>query len=69
MSCALLELLRRLDGRYRSEHLLELRCGLQMWQKYQEMIALVDQTIAAQLRSMRKQMTLPRRRGRKPHDP
>jgi transposase len=64
-----------LDGRYRPEHLLELRCCLGMWEKYQEMITAVDDRIAAQLRTMRKQTELPplppkpRVRGRKPHDP
>lgn len=28
-----------LDGRYRPEHVCELRCGLAMWEKYQEVIA------------------------------
>ena len=46
-----------------------------MWEKYQEVIAAVDEGIATQLRSMRRQTTLPplppkpRVRGRKPHDP
>src|SRR5262245_26306562 len=69
------EIATALDGRYRAEHVLELRCCLAMWEKYQEMIALVDDSIAAQLRTMRKGTTLPtlppkkRVRGRKPHDP
>jgi transposase len=64
-----------LDGRYRDEHVLELRCCLAMWDKYQEVIAEVDEAIAAQLRSMRRPTELPplpakiRQRGRKPHDP
>jgi hypothetical protein len=64
-----------LDGRYRAEHLLELRVGLALWEKYQQVIAEVDQAIAGQLRSMRRQTELPllpprtRVRGRKPHDP
>jgi transposase len=64
-----------LDGRYRPEHLVELGCCLALWEKYQEMIAVVDESIAAQLRAMRKQTPLPplppkpRVRGRKPHDP
>jgi transposase len=64
-----------LEGRYREEYLLELRGCLAMWEKYQEVIAAVDESIAAQLRAMRKQTTLPplppkpRVRGRKPHDP
>ncbi|HKB35107.1 MAG TPA: IS110 family transposase, partial [Gemmataceae bacterium] len=69
------EIAQALDGRYRPEHLLELRCNLAMWEKYQEVIATVDQAIAGQLRSMRRQTELPplaartRLRGRKPHDP
>jgi transposase len=69
------EIATALDGRYRPEHLLELRCSLTLWDKYQEMIAVVDDAIAAQLRCMRRQTELPplppriRVRGRKPHDP
>jgi transposase len=69
------EIATALDGRYRPEHLLELRCNLTMWEKYQEVIATVDAAIAAQLRTMRRQTELPplplrtRVRGRKPHDP
>ena len=69
------EMAQALDGRYRPEHLLELRCNLTMWEKYQEVIAVVDTAIAAQLRSMRRQAELPplppriRVRGRKAHDP
>jgi hypothetical protein len=69
------EIAAALDGRYRPEHLLELRCSLEMWEKYLEMIAVVDQAIAAQLRLMQRQTELPplppqpRARGRKPHDP
>jgi transposase len=69
------EMATALDGRYRDEHLLELRCCLTMWQKYQEMVAVVDEAIARQLQAMKKQTLLPplplkpRVRGRKPHDP
>jgi transposase len=69
------EIATALDGRYRPEHLLELRCNLTMWEKYQEVIVLVDAAIAEQLRAMRRQTELPplpprpRVRGRKPHDP
>jgi transposase len=69
------EIATALDGRYRDEHLLELRCCLAMWQKYQEMIAVVDESIAAQLLQMKKQTLLPplppkrRVRGKRPHDP
>ncbi len=64
-----------LDGRYRPEHVLELRCCLTLWEHYQRVIAEVDQAIAAQLRTMARQTDLPplppqpRQRGRKPHDP
>src|SRR4051794_37643281 len=64
-----------LDGRYRPEHLTELRCNLALWDKYQEVIADLDTVIAAQLRAMRRQAALPPLapkapvRGRKPHDP
>jgi transposase len=69
------EIATALDGRYRPEHLLELRCNLTLWEKYQEVIAVVDVAIDAQLRSMRRTTELPplpprtRVRGRKPHDP
>ncbi len=69
------EIAQALDGRYRAEHLLELRCNLTMWEKYQEVIATVDAAIATQLRSMRRSSALPplppqpRQRGKKPHDP
>lgn len=64
-----------LDGRYRPEHVLELRCCFTMWEHYQRVIGEVDVAIAAQLRSMARQTALPplppkpRQRGRKPHDP
>ncbi|MGI8553116.1 MAG: IS110 family transposase, partial [Dehalococcoidia bacterium] len=48
-----------LYGRYRPEHLLELRCCLTLWEKYQQVIAEVDQEIAGQLRSMRRHSELP----------
>jgi transposase len=69
------EIAQALDGRYRPEHLCELRLCLRLWEKYQEVIAEVDAAIDAQLRTMRRQTELPalppktRRRGRKPHDP
>jgi transposase len=69
------EIAQALDGRYRPEHVLELRCCLSLWEKYQEVIGEVDGMIAAQLRSLRRQTELPplppkpRVRGRKPHDP
>lgn len=64
-----------LDGRYRVEHVLELKLCLTMWEQYQLVIAELDQAIAAQLRTMAKQTSLPplapkpRVRGKKPHDP
>jgi transposase len=69
------EIAQALDGRYRPEHLCELRCCLVLWQKYQEVIAELDKQIAKQLQAMRQQSELPplpakpRVRGRKPHDP
>ena len=69
------EIATALDGRYRPEHVTELRCCFVMWEKYQQVIADVDTVIAAQLKTMRCDRTLPplppkpRVRGRKPHDP
>jgi transposase len=69
------EIATALDGRYRPEHLCELRSCLAMWEKYQEVIAELDTAIAAQLRTMRPESPLPplppkpRVRGKKPHDP
>jgi len=64
-----------LDGRYRPEHVTELRCCLTLWEKYQEVIGELDEAIDAHLRTMRRQTELPplppkpRLRGHKPHDP
>ena len=64
-----------LDGRYRDEHLMELRCCFHMWEQYLAMIAEVDGAIAAQLQRMKKHTELPplpkrkHVRGRRPHDP
>ena len=69
------EIATALDGRYRDEHVLELRCSLAAWEKYQELIALVDESIATQLKAMRRSSALPplplkkRTRGKRPHDP
>jgi transposase len=69
------EIATALDGRYRPEHLTELRLCLKMWDTYQEAVADLDGVIAAHLKGMRKQTPLPplpvqtRVRGRKPHDP
>jgi transposase len=64
-----------LDGRYRPEHLTELRLCLKMWDAYQEAIADLDRIIEGHLKTMRRATELPplpkqtRVRGRKPHDP
>jgi hypothetical protein len=64
-----------LSGRYRPEHVTELRCCLSLWEKYQDVIADLDRVIEEQLRTMRGASELPtlptkpRVRGRKPHDP
>jgi len=69
------EIATALDGRYRLEHLTELKLNLAMWEHYQTVIAELDSLIAKQLHAMRKQTLLPplpprpRGRGRKPHDP
>jgi transposase len=69
------EIATALDGRYRLEHLTELKLNLAMWEHYQTVIAELDEVIAQQLHAMRKQTVLPplppkpRVRGRKPHDP
>lgn len=69
------EIAQALDGRYRAEHVTELRCSLALWDKYQEVIGELDSAIAAHLRTMRRPTELPplppkvRQRGRKPHDP
>ncbi len=64
-----------LDGRYRPEHLTELRLCLKMWDAYQEVIVELDRVIEAHLKTMRRTTEMPplpkqtRVRGRKPHDP
>ncbi len=69
------EIATALDGRYRLEHVTELRLNLTMWEHYQTVIAELDEVIARQLHQMRKQTLLPplppkpRVRGKKPHDP
>jgi transposase len=69
------EIAQALDGRYRPEHLLELKLCLTMWEHYQRVIAELDTAIAAQLRQMKTKSNLPpllpkpRVRGKKPHDP
>lgn len=69
------EIATALEGRYRLEHVTELRLNLAMWEQYQTVIAELDEVISQQLHQMRKQTVLPplppkpRVRGRKPHDP
>jgi transposase len=69
------EIAQALDGRYRPEHVLELKLCLTMWEAYQKVIAQLDKAIAQHLRTMHVQSDLPplppktRKRGRKPHDP
>lgn len=69
------EIATALDGRYRPEHVTELRLCLTLWDAYQAAIADLDPVIAAHLKAMRKDAALPplppqtRVRGRKPHDP
>jgi transposase len=69
------EIAQALDGRYRPEHVLELKLCLTMWEQYQKVIAQLDQAIDHQLQKMRAPSDLPplppkpRVRGRKPHDP
>jgi transposase len=69
------EIAQALTGRYRPEHVLELKLCLSMWEEYQKVVAQLDKAIAAQLRAMRSKSALPplgakpRVRGKKPHDP
>jgi transposase len=69
------EIATALDGRYRAEHVTELKLCLFIWEQYQHVIAELDNEIAAHLRAMKPTRELPplpsrtRVRGRKPHDP
>jgi transposase len=69
------EIATALDGRYRLEHVTELKLNLAVWDQYQTVIAELDEVIAKQLQALRRQTELPplppkqRKRGRKPHDP
>jgi transposase len=69
------EIAQALDGRYRPEHVLELKLCLTMWEQYQQVIGELDKAIDQQLQKMRTKSDLPplgpkpRVRGRKPHDP
>ncbi|MCI0465148.1 MAG: IS110 family transposase [Gemmataceae bacterium] len=64
-----------LDGRYRPEHVLELKLCLTMWEQYQRVIGQLDTAIDQHLRKLQARTHLPplpprpRVRGRKPHDP
>jgi transposase len=69
------EITTALDGRYRLEHVTELKLNLAVWEQYLTVIAELDEMIAQQLHTLRRQTELPplpprpRKRGRKPHDP
>jgi hypothetical protein len=69
------EIAQALDGRYRPEHVLELKLCLTMWEHYQQVIRELDQAIDQQLPKRRTKSDRPplgpkpRVRGRKPHDP
>jgi hypothetical protein len=69
------EIATALDGRYRLEHVTELKLNLAMWEHYLSVITELDLVIAKQLQTLKRQTTLPplppqtRKRGRKPHDP
>jgi transposase len=69
------EIAQALNGRYRPEHLLELKLCFHMWEQYQKMIGQLDRAIQEQLARMRGDRVLPalpeatRKRGHKPHDP
>jgi len=69
------EIATALDGRYRAEHLSELRSSVTMWDKHVEVIGELDAEIAAHLRVTKRKSELPplpakpRVRGKKPHDP
>jgi transposase len=69
------EIATALEGRYRPEHLSELRSSVVMWEKHLEVIAELDTEIEKHLQVMRRTSELPplsvkpRVRGKKPHDP
>jgi transposase len=69
------EIAQALNGRYRPEHLLELKLCFYMWEQYQKMIGQLDRAIQEQLARMRGDRVLPplpeatRKRGHRPHDP
>jgi transposase len=69
------EIATALDGRYRPEHLSELKHSLALWEHHLLVIGELDGEIQMHLVTMRRQSELPplpkktRVRGRKPHDP
>lgn len=70
------EIVEALTGRYRAEHVLELKLCFTMWQKYQEVIKHLDDVIDAHLKTMRRDSALPplppsrkRPTGNSPHEP
>jgi transposase len=69
------EIATALEGRYRDEHVLELRCCFYLWEQYLKMIEKVDEAIAKQLGTVKTTTELPplaprkHVRGRRPHDP
>ncbi len=68
------EIAQALEGRYRAEHLMELKLCHALWMKYREVVAELDTAIASHLKGMRRDglpqlPPPPRVRGRKPHDP
>ena len=73
--CTAAEMATALVGRYRPEHLSELRSSLTMWEKHLEVIATLDAEINGHLKTMKRASELPplsakiRVRGKKPHDP
>ena len=63
-----------LDGRYRPEHVLELKLCFEMWQQYHKVIAQLDEAIEQHLKTLKVSdlpplPPKPRVRGKKPHDP
>jgi len=69
------EIATALEGRYRPEHLCELRSSLTLWEQHLAVIADLDAEIETHLAHMRRDSQLPRLptkprvRGKKPHDP
>jgi transposase len=68
------EIAQAMEGRYRAEHLVELKLCYAMWKEYQTVIAELDRAIEAHLKTMRKAglpalPPKPRTRGRASHEP